>query len=65
MDIKDIAANTATISMTEKLVADVAVSCLICGESISVPAMRATYMVCDKCKEAVMKVRAELEGDKE
>lgn len=59
MDIKNIAANTATI------VAEIAVPCLICGESISVPAMRATYMVCDKCKAAVMKVRSELEGDKE
>ena len=38
--------------------------CLICGEPVEINILQINEsFVCDKCKAAVMKVRAELEGE--
>lgn len=42
-------------------------NCLICGERISIETMYwgLEIRICDKCKAAVMKVRAEIESETE
>ena len=38
-----------------------AVSCLICGEHVPIEHMYETIKICDKCREAVMKMREMIE----
>lgn len=47
---------------TERISARLGVPCLICGEGVDTDDYYRP-MICDKCKEAVMKIRADLERD--
>lgn len=38
---------------------DIETTCLICGEGVPVPRYHNKHKICEKCKAAVMKVRAE------
>ena len=47
---------------------ETATSCLICGEDVTVygyEAEHGCYKICDKCKQAVMKIRTQLEKKKQ
>lgn len=44
---------------------EIATPCLICGDEIPVYGLNCRLQVCDKCREAVMVVRATIDKTKE
>ena len=43
---------------------NLAISCLICGESVPISHVKDSPKICDKCKKAVMKMRERLIKEK-
>lgn len=57
---------TITMKISNEWYSGIGKGCLICGEGVEIkPHQIHEPIICDKCKAAVMKVRSELEGDKE
>ena len=44
-------------------VGEISVRCIICDESVPLRGFFDRSMVCDKCKAAIMKVRAEIDEE--
>ena len=50
----------STLVTGAKVNYDIGTPCLICGESVPIFHIHDTPKICQKCKDAVMKVRGEL-----
>ena len=52
--------NTFTIIPTENMYG-IGTSCLVCGELVTISHINDVPKICDKCKQAIMKMREEME----
>lgn len=56
--------NSSTCDCIVKNTFEAVSSCLVCGESVLVSNYRSHVVICEKCKKAVLYMRAQLEDIK-